>query len=141
MNSPVITEDKKEELATETNGSQVLIQPLISNILSLNSGPSPEYLQSLLHVNEVLLAQSLANTTTNEQQHDIMNTPLLTPATTIIEPQQDNFNTPPLITPTMDDTHLFDIESEKIISPLVSTTHKQLNSFTPSDNNNHSLQF
>ncbi|KAI8381180.1 uncharacterized protein BYT42DRAFT_485012, partial [Radiomyces spectabilis] len=36
-------------------------QPLLSNILRPSTGPSPDYLQSLLNVNEALLAQSLAN--------------------------------------------------------------------------------
>ncbi|KAI9006567.1 hypothetical protein CLU79DRAFT_840815 [Phycomyces nitens] len=46
----------------ETEPSPPVDQPLFSNILSEDSGPIPEYLQSLLNVNEALLAQScLAN--------------------------------------------------------------------------------
>lgn len=57
------------------------------NILSENTGPSPEYLQSLLNVNETLLAQSLANThstpmLTPEEQPDCSHSPLLTPTNT-----------------------------------------------------------
>lgn len=60
--------------------------PFINNMLSENTGPSPEYLQSLLNVNETLLAQSLANT---------QSTPLLTP-----EENSSNGLQSPLLTPT-----------------------------------------
>lgn len=66
----------------ETNKSN----PFMKNILSENTGPSPEYLQSLLNVNETLLAQSLAN---------IHSTPLLTP-----EEHTTNGLHSPLLTPT-----------------------------------------
>ncbi|KAI8968184.1 hypothetical protein BDF20DRAFT_807215, partial [Mycotypha africana] len=36
-------------------------RPLFSKMLAAQASPSPEYLQSLLNVNEALLAQSLAN--------------------------------------------------------------------------------
>ncbi|GAA5817656.1 hypothetical protein MFLAVUS_011207 [Mucor flavus] len=71
--------------------------PFLSNILSENTGPSPAYLQSLLNVNDTLLAQSLANhsdttpmlTHLEDQFSEMMITttgclssPLLTPTTT-----------------------------------------------------------
>ncbi|KAI8085679.1 hypothetical protein BDF21DRAFT_326642, partial [Thamnidium elegans] len=70
--------------------------PFSSNILSESTGPSPEYLQSLLNVNDTLLAQSLANhsnatpmlTHIEDQLSDMLinttdclSSPLLTPTT------------------------------------------------------------
>lgn len=133
-----------------TTNNNISFQPLLTNILSSNSGPSPEYLQSLLHVNEVLLAQSLANTgddsTINKTQlnEDMIDpstiTPFLTPAimdsTNINDISCDQYtNTPtsPLITPTFtnnDDTLPSSYigntnpDSEKILSPLVTTNIK-----------------
>lgn len=62
--------------------------PFMNNMLSANTGPSPEYLQSLLNVNETLLAQSLANThstpmlTPGENTSNGLQSPLLTPTNT-----------------------------------------------------------
>lgn len=114
---------------TPTTNTKMTIQPLLSNILSPNTGPSPEYLQSLLHVNEVLLAQSLANTEpsngTCSASNPLIDTPLLTPIT-------DHFASPnsPPITPEdensalIDDNDTHDPKSEKIISPLLNTDKK-----------------
>lgn len=95
-------------------------QPLFTNILSQSTGPSPEYLQSLLNVNEALLAQSLAKTDTNDKS---MNTPMLIP----VQEQLNNMlmsENSPLVTPQEDDNtasgYMDSIHpnSEKIISPL-----------------------
>jgi hypothetical protein len=92
-------------------------QQLFSNILSPSTGPSPDYLQSLLNVNEALLAQSLAKTDTNNQG---INTPLLTSAEEQLNSLLLNVNSP-LITPKEDPSdYMGNIhpESEKIISSL-----------------------
>ncbi|KAI9277409.1 hypothetical protein BY458DRAFT_504895 [Sporodiniella umbellata] len=60
--------------------------PLLPNILHPNTGPSPEYLHSLLNMNADLLAQSLANNPTpmlspseEQEPHTIVLSPLATP--------------------------------------------------------------
>ncbi|CAO3620836.1 unnamed protein product [Mucor hiemalis] len=120
-----------------TTNTTMTIQPLLTNILSPITGPSPEYLQSLLHVNEVLLAQSLANTESSNNfctvNDSFINTPMLTPIT-------DHFTSPnsPPITPEdensalTDDINTHDPESEKIISPLL-ISNKNLISTTATD--------
>ncbi|KAI8888937.1 hypothetical protein K501DRAFT_239691 [Backusella circina FSU 941] len=121
-----------------------IASPLFSNILSTNSGPSPEYLQSLLNVNEALLAQSLANTT-----------PMLTPIDErldepmLIRDNESNKITSLLITPqdtpdlkeTFSDQQDYisnvEPESEVIFSPL--TENKKIsnsNSINSNNNNN-----
>ncbi|KAI9258632.1 hypothetical protein EDC94DRAFT_649569 [Helicostylum pulchrum] len=82
---------------TDNENDKSISLPFLSNILSENTGPSPEYLQSLLNVNDTLLAQSLANhsdstpmlTHIEDQLSEMMihttdclSSPLLTPTTT-----------------------------------------------------------
>ncbi|KAI8087700.1 uncharacterized protein B0P05DRAFT_635414 [Gilbertella persicaria] len=124
-------------------------QPLFTNILSQTTGPSPEYLQSLLNVNEALLAQSLANNTT----HQSPSTPMLTPAeetnmfdnkinTLVITP--DNQTPDDADSPSSDfqqntpRDYMGNVnpETEMIVSPLAST-RKQLNS----SSNNASIRY
>ncbi|KAG2230127.1 hypothetical protein INT48_006284 [Thamnidium elegans] len=93
--------------------------PFSSNILSESTGPSPEYLQSLLNVNDTLLAQSLANhsnatpmlTHIEDQLSDMLinttdclSSPLLTPTTNTDSDYMENANP----------------HSEMVISPLES---------------------
>lgn len=103
---PIIQENTqdtttKELQTTNSNNNNAndksISLPFLSNILSENTGPSSEYLQSLLNVNDTLLAQSLANhsdptpmlTHLEDQLSEMMITttgclssPLLTPTTT-----------------------------------------------------------
>jgi hypothetical protein len=114
--------------------------PLFTNILSQSTGPSPEYLQSLLNVNETLLVQSLAKTDTAKTTANI-STPMLTPA----DEQLNSIltNSSPLITPQEDDTrdYIGNIHpgSGKIISSL--SNDKQLELTPPNTTNaaNHTL--
>jgi hypothetical protein len=114
---------------------------LFTNILSSNTGPSPEYLQSLLHVNETLLVQSLANTTNismltpvNEDQLLLINTN---------NSQLSSNSTPPINSDTP--TTNYDPESELIISTLSTTTNNSLIdnkiSLLSNTTTNHHIQF
>jgi hypothetical protein len=133
------------ECIDENHPSNAISPPLFSNILSTNSGPSPEYLQSLLNVNEALLAQSLANTT-----------PMLTPIDErldepiLISHNEPNKITSLLITPqdtpdlknTFSDQHDYisnvEPESELIFSPISenSKLSKSTSINTSNTNNN-----
>lgn len=72
--TPLSPESLSDPLMSRT--TCLVDQPLINNLLQQPpSGPSPEYLQSLLHVNEALLAQSLSQSSssiaaTNENAND-----------------------------------------------------------------------
>lgn len=126
--------------------------PLFSNILSQATGPSPEYLQSLLNVNEALLAQSLANngddhtSTANVYQPS---TPMLTPVEEHREMLLDTKLNSPMTTPQQeddDDTPLeedvnntprdymgaVNPDSEMILSPLTTNSKPLQASTTPS---------
>ncbi|KAI8637063.1 hypothetical protein BD408DRAFT_425138 [Parasitella parasitica] len=126
-------------------------QPIFSNILSHTAGPSPEYLQSLLNVNEALLAQSLANNSNDSSSSTIYrpSTPMLSPAeeeyrellldtklnSPVIICQQDNDDD----TPIEEDIHntprdymaTMNPESEIIISPIT-TAEKSMPTLTTS---------
>ncbi|KAI7902631.1 uncharacterized protein BX663DRAFT_435135 [Cokeromyces recurvatus] len=140
------------QLDLPTTTSEILTlthEPLFANILS-QTGPSPEYLQSLLNVNEALLAQSLAN-------NPNPSTPLLTPVEDqlndiLIETSSSAKLTSPLITPKEDNEVSNDDgillnnpsydymgnmnpESEKIISPLTDTSNKSFQSTKKSSKN------
>ncbi|OBZ91615.1 hypothetical protein A0J61_00332 [Choanephora cucurbitarum] len=132
-------------IAPRTDVLSLTHQPLFTNILSQTTGPSPEYLQSLLNVNEALLAESLANNNT----HGHSNTTILTPVEERrMFPNQLNS---PLITPDdqSNDADSSDFhcntprdylgnvnpDTEMIISPLAPTASKQLTS------NSASLRF
>lgn len=130
--------------------------PLFSNILSQATGPSPEYLQSLLNVNEALLAQSLANngddqtSTTNVYQPS---TPMLTPIEEHREMLLDTKLNSPMTTPQQDDDDDTPLEedvnntprdymgavnpdSEVILSPLTTNSKPLQASTTPSSTKN-----
>ena len=146
---------------TANDSSEATMQPLLSNMFSTNTGPSPEYLQSLLHVNEVLLAQSLANTeqNSNDSNQDIvdhiLNTPILTPMTQTDITEEEEGSNSPLFTPSTDNdndddennTRFMDPDSEKITSPLNYSSNKQYHldssnfyPFTTTANNNNNIQ-
>lgn len=80
-------------IATETiptTTMKLIDEPLFNHLLTAQTGPSPEYLQSLLNVNEALLAESLANNSPP---------PLPEPTTTAsLTPTEEDLNTP-LMTP------------------------------------------
>ncbi|CAO3690283.1 unnamed protein product [Rhizopus stolonifer] len=77
--------------------------PLLPNILQSTTGPSPEYLHSLLNMNEDLLAQSLASNPTpllspSEEEeitepHNIIPSPLVTPVDNNQQQQQQQMDT------------------------------------------------
>ncbi|KAI9485577.1 MAG: hypothetical protein EXX96DRAFT_645511 [Benjaminiella poitrasii] len=138
-----------ETTATELSSSssdmlKLTHEPLFPNILS-QTGPSPEYLQSLLNVNEALLAQSLANnpspstpllTPIEDQMNDMLldtsaklNSPLITPKEDNETPNDDDslsdFNNTPL-----DYMGSINPESEKIVSPLTATSNKPFKTTT-----------
>ncbi|KAI9362348.1 hypothetical protein BD770DRAFT_306081, partial [Pilaira anomala] len=94
-----ISQDIKQETVqgnnTTTNEKSISL-PFLTNILSENTGPSPEYLQSLLNVNDTLLAQSLAN-------HNTTTPPMLTPVENQLKEMMINSTdclSSPLLTPT-----------------------------------------
>ncbi|KAL9546999.1 hypothetical protein MBANPS3_006386 [Mucor bainieri] len=145
-------------VAMETTPNELLSiashPPLFSNILSQATGPSPEYLQSLLNVNEALLAQSLANngdthtSTTNVYQPS---TPMLTPIEEHREMLLDTKLNSPMTTPQQDDDDDTPLEedvnntprdymgavnpdSEMILSPLTTNNKPLQASATPSPN-------
>ncbi|KAL0139319.1 hypothetical protein V8B55DRAFT_1522858 [Mucor lusitanicus] len=145
-----------ERFAMETASNEILSiashPPLFSNILSQATGPSPEYLQSLLNVNEALLAQSLANngddhtSTANVYQPS---TPMLTPVEEHREMLLDTKLNSPMTTPQQeddDDTPLeedvnntprdymgaVNPDSEMILSPLTTNSKPLQASTTPS---------
>lgn len=135
--SPLVTSTTTTSTDDNSNSilSQTLEPSLFKNILSANTGPSPEYLQSLLHVNETLLAQSLANTTA------IVNStpPMLTP----IEEQKMLLSHDINNIDTSSDTQSTSIvhpEPELIISPLSITANKKLASNTSSTTHHHHIQ-
>ena len=125
-------------------------QPLFTNILSQTTGPSPEYLQSLLNVNEALLAQSLANNGNNSTSTAVYqpSTPMLTPVEEHREILLDTKLNSPMITPQQEDDNdspldenvnntpqyymgTMNPESEMILSPLT-TNEKSLQTSTTS---------
>ncbi|KAL7333477.1 hypothetical protein PS15p_202378 [Mucor circinelloides] len=142
---------KSGTVAMETSSNEILSiaspQPLFSNILSQTTGPSPEYLQSLLNVNEALLAQSLANNGDNHNSTtDVCqpSTPMLTPIEEHREMLLDTSLNSPMITPQQDDDDdtpldedvnntprdymgAVNPDSEMILSPLT-TNNKPLQS-------------
>ncbi|KAG0734870.1 hypothetical protein G6F57_013625 [Rhizopus arrhizus] len=77
------------DIPTDNSNIKQQQQPqpqLLPNVLQPTTGPSPEYLQSLLHMNEALLAQSLANNPTpmlspskEEETLTDISSPLITP--------------------------------------------------------------
>lgn len=122
-----ISQDTKQETVRKTVQSNNTITneksislPFLTNILSENTGPSPEYLQSLLNVNDTLLAQSLAN-------HNTTTPPMLTPVENQLKEMMINSTdclSSPLLTPTTntDSDYIENVNphSELVISPLES---------------------
>lgn len=144
MNTATTTTTSNEMLSISAH------QPLFTNILSQATGPSPEYLQSLLNVNEALLAQSLANNGNNSTSTTMYqpSTPMLSPVEEHREIVLDTNLNSPMITPQQehdDDSPLdedvnntpryymdtMNPESEMIISPLT-TNEKSLLTSTAS---------
>lgn len=168
-----IASDKLDSLTTATESGTVTMEtapneilsiathpPLFSNIISQATGPSPEYLQSLLNVNEALLAQSLANngdnhtSTTNIYQPS---TPMLTPIEEHREMLLDTKLNSPLITPQQDDDDDTPLEedvnntprdymgamnpdSEMILSPLT-TNSKPLQASTTTSSTEKTIYY
>ncbi|CEP11828.1 hypothetical protein [Parasitella parasitica] len=143
---------------TQTTSNEILSlpshQPLFSNILSQTTGPSPEYLQSLLNVNEALLAQSLANNSNDGSSSTIYrpSTPMLTPVEERREMLLDTKLNSPMLTsqqdidddtPIDEDVHntprdymgTMNPESEIILSPLTASDKSLPTSTTSSTKN------
>ncbi|GAN10587.1 hypothetical protein MAM1_0372c10131 [Mucor ambiguus] len=152
----VAMETASGTIAMETASNETLSivshPPLFSNILTQATGPSPEYLQSLLNVNEALLAQSLAN---NGDDHTSMtnayqpSTPMLTPIEEHREMLLDTKLNSPMTTPQQDDDDDTPLEedvnntprdylgavnpdSEMILSPLATNSKPLQVPATPS---------
>lgn len=88
---------------TTTHYNNNIPTPLLKMIQSgqqPNQGPSHDYLQTLLHVNEELLAESLASNQYNEQPEEEE----LPRITKIVPPQQQSIITPPLSIDEINDT-------------------------------------
>ncbi|KAK4515733.1 uncharacterized protein ATC70_010686 [Mucor velutinosus] len=168
-----IASDKLDSVAMATESGMVAMEtasneilsiashpPLFSNILSQATGPSPEYLQSLLNVNEALLAQSLANN--NDNNTDMTNvyqpsTPMLTPIEEHREMLLDTKLNSPMTTSQQDDDDDTPLEedvnntprdymgtvnpdSEMILSPLT-TNSKPLQASTTTSPTRKSIYY